>query len=374
VRQLHKTVHSVAQLEEEIRKLKVLHAYNSIGYYLNPISVSFNDFEGKKAGWQVSDNILIGSDLVFDIDARDRTLIRAKRDAIVCYDWLREKGYEAFTVFSGRGFHIRVTKHDLNPKLEHPQDRLKEHRRVRQPLVDELRKLGVEFDAEVTLNPKGIIRLIGSVHGLTGHVVSRVDDLDGFDVRDVERLPFETSSSPATPKRRMTAVVSAQEPSATAQLDSGCPHVRSPTIFPYISTRINGTKNRHALLLRFPLTASKAEIKRKLNRLLRDEALAPFVMFQSNSAYFAFSPSAVEIEHIPRLLKCLPEGRAAYSKFHRRLLPLPVHFIGKVGKNNPRAMVSRSHITHLRYAYGLRIQGVPCGNVLLPFGVAGLRS
>jgi len=171
--------------------------YHSIAYFCNPSTVSFNDFRGKKAGFQQADNLLINGDLVFDIDARQRSLLSARDDALGCRDWLLQMGYSPVVVFSGRGFHLRVLKHDLGLKAEKPQERIREYRKLRVPLVSEVKSRGVQIDSEVTLNPKGLIRLIGSVNTKTGTTVVTVDSLDRF---DVERVPSNITHSPATPK------------------------------------------------------------------------------------------------------------------------------------------------------------------------------
>ena len=368
VRQIRDQIRDLSELEALINKVGNVDVYHSIAYYSNPSRVSYNDFRGKKAGYQQADNLLINGDIVFDIDARNRSLSSARTDAIECRDLLLEKGYLPIVVFSGRGFHLRVLKHDLELKEELPQNRLGEYRKLREPLVSEIKSKGVEIDSGVTLNPKGLIRLIGSTNSKTGTIVALVDSLEKF---DVERMsPIATQGSATLRgndiRRKKKDQDSPAGPGLSEQADI-------PTQFLFIGTQVIGTVNRETILLRFPAETPLDIIRDQLGRFLEKHNLAPFSLFESlgyDRAYFALSPSAVEKEHLPKLLRNFPEAKAAYQRFSNRHLPLPVRYICEVGSwNDKNCVVSLAHSNLLRRITSCKNASIICGNPLLNVGI-----
>lgn len=219
MRQIRHQIHSLSKLQDIIEHAKPLDIYHSIAYYCNPSRVSFNDFRGKRSGFQQADNLLLGGDLVFDIDCGKQGIELARNNALTCRDWLMDKGYRPITVFSGRGFHLRVNKHDLQLTKERPGDRLVEYRRLRVPLIKELRSLDVRVDAEVTLSPKSLIRLIGSTNSKAG-TEAAVVDLDRF---GVERVSASATQGPVTHRgmtlRRLESQDSETGPRLSEQVD-----------------------------------------------------------------------------------------------------------------------------------------------------------
>jgi hypothetical protein len=370
MRQIRDQIRCLSQLENIIQRAKPLDVYHSVAYYCNPSTVSFNDFRGKRSGFQQADNLLLGGDLVFDIDSRENDIRFAKKNALTCRDWLLERGYRPITVFSGRGFHLRVSKHDLELTKERPSDRLTEYRKLREPLIQELLLLDVHADAEVTLSPKSLIRLIGSTNSKTA-TEATVIDLGRF---DVERVSASTAHSPATPQgndveRRMEYQDSETGPMLSEQADT-------PTQSLFLGTQVFGTTNRQVILLRFPFGAPIELIKFRLEHLLRTSQLAPFTLLESLSqdhSFYALSPSAVESEHIPRLLKDFPEAKASYARFLTRHLPLPVRYVCEIGhwtEKNERLPLSRAHTNVLKKMFGTGAEGIMCGNSCLRLGVS----
>jgi len=368
VRQIRHQIRDLSELEALVNKVGNVDVYHSIAYYYNPSSVSYNDFRGKKAGYQQADNLLINGDIVFDIDARNRSLSSARTDAIECRDLLLEKGYSPIVVFSGRGFHLRVLQHDLELKEELPQNRLSEYRKLREPLVSEIKSKGVDIDSEVTLNPKGTIRLIGSTNSKSGTIVAVVDSLEKFDVERVSAIVTQGSATLRgnDAKREKKDQDSPSGPGLSEQADI-------PTQFLFIGTQVIGTVNRETILLRFPAETPLDIIREQLSRFLEKRNLAPFSLFESlgyDRAYFALSPSAVEKEHLPRLLRDFPEAKAAYHRFSNRHLPLPVRHICEVGLwNDKNCVVSLAHLNLLRRITGSKNARIFCGNPLLKVGI-----
>jgi hypothetical protein len=231
---------------------------------------------------------------------------------------------------------------------------------------------GVQIDSEVTLNAKGLIRLIGSTNTKTGTIVAIVDSLDKF---DVERVSPIITKSPATQNGNDVVSERNDQDSQTGPRLSEL--ADTPTQFPFITTQVIGTVNRQVILLRFPINAPSSDVREKLLCLQAENCLAPFVVFESFSqfdrAYYALSPTAVEIEHLAKLLKNFPEAKSAYQKFGTRYLPLPIHYVCEVGLRTtgyPTYVLSQAHTRLLnRVVSGLRFEGHTCGNALLKIGM-----
>jgi hypothetical protein len=370
MRQIRHQIRCLSQLDGIIQRAKPLDVYHSVAYYCNPSIVSFSDFRGKKSGFQQADNLILGGDLVFDIDSGERGLGFAKKNALTCRDWLLEKGYHPIIIFSGRGFHLRVNKHDLELTKERPSDRLIEYRKLREPMIQELQLLDVHPDAEVTLSPKSLIRLIGSTNSKTG-TEAAVVDLDRF---DVERVLVSAAHSPATPQgndveRKMEYQDGETGPRPSEQADT-------PTQFLFLGTQVFGTVNRQVILLRFPFGTPIKLIKFRLEHLLRTSQLAPFTLLESltqDRSFYALSPSAVENEHIPRLLKDFPEAKAHYARFLTRHLPLPVRYVCEIGswtEESGRLPLSRAHTNVVKKMFGTGAEGIMCGNSYLRLGMS----
>jgi len=143
-------------------------------------------------------NYCLGGPLIFDIDVKlpkdvplDELLLdEAKCQAVQLLEKLRDElSLTDFKcVFTGRkGFHIYVFDYETrfleewNSNLEMREEFEK---RKREEIVLFLRKHGVKFDFNVTLDVKRIIRLPNTLHGETGLLCKRI----GKTEKDIERF------------------------------------------------------------------------------------------------------------------------------------------------------------------------------------------
>lgn len=110
------SVRSVEDLREQLVRYAPLNVWESANQFLNPSSVGFNDYRGKRAGYQISNNLMLGDGvLAFDVDFHDRSFDEGKADALRILDYLHELGLkEERVTYTGRGFQIIVEKHDLH--------------------------------------------------------------------------------------------------------------------------------------------------------------------------------------------------------------------------------------------------------------------
>jgi hypothetical protein len=222
------------------------------------------------------------------------------------------------------------------------------------------------LDKEVTLSPKSLIRLIGSTNSKTG-TENRVVDLDHFDVERASALPRSPATLHGDDVKKGMKYQDSQTGLRMSELAD------APTQFLFLGTQVAGTVNRNVVLIRFPFGTPLELIRPKLQHLLQTSQLAPFILFESLSqdrAYFALSPSAVEKEHLPRLLKDFPEAKASYVRYSTRHLPLPVRYVCTIGSwRDERLLLSRAHANVLKKILEIEARGIMCGNSHLRVGI-----
>jgi hypothetical protein len=116
---------------------------------------------------------MISCDLVFDIDigGEIKTLEDARQHAVTLHKFLESKRinvrYSAFS--GGRGFHI-VCNDPWKSEIteENPLNREMKAIEKRKWIVKEAKSEGIVFDEKVTVDPRRIIRLPGTINSKTG--------------------------------------------------------------------------------------------------------------------------------------------------------------------------------------------------------------
>jgi hypothetical protein len=307
--------------------------------FLASADVSFNDFKGKRAGYGIANNLLLGDGvIILDCDFHECSFTEAKQDALRIQDYLHERGYPIAQVkFSGRGFQILVVEHDLTLPQAHPKVRFKQYRQKRVPLANDLKQRGIQFDEEVLLNPKTVVRTIGTVNSKSGHVCATLNSLENFSEEDAERMRLP-NFVPVTPSQANDIISSLKSEAAesnwertgrtTQKAKFEQTHPAIPTI--YLGSRAIGTFDRQIIMLRFPSDTDVKVLKERLSRFALNEQLAPFLIFTARKdpeAIYALSPSAIQFGAMRRLLKRFRTDNVAYQKFQRRIAPMKLKFI-----------------------------------------------
>jgi hypothetical protein len=177
------TIRTPEDLKKWCVQLTPLDVFHTVNPFLSPSNVSCTEFNGKKAGWNISDNLLLGDGaLIFDVDYHERGFDEAKRDALGIHDYLKERGYSINqTNHTGRGFQILVTEHDLHLPQIHPKPRFNLYREKRKPIVEDLKQRGIQIDAEISLDAKRVVRTVGSLNATSGHECKVVNNLEKFE-------------------------------------------------------------------------------------------------------------------------------------------------------------------------------------------------
>ena len=162
--------------------------------------------------WSDYGNAFIGQEMYFDVDYEMETFQESAEETLRLaefYDTLDFNGCEKdihFVFSGGKGFHmvdfgfnVRNSYGDTYTKsvediIANEKEKsgkfkgaayaaMKLSRRMKKRLIKRIRKEGILLDYEVTVDPRRIIRLPGTIHGKRGRVcriISR-DDLKEFD-------------------------------------------------------------------------------------------------------------------------------------------------------------------------------------------------
>jgi len=132
---------------------------------------------------------MLSSPLFFDVDSKLSSLDGVKKSvqtAIELIEYIRRKydRHPSWTVFSGRrGFHIYYWDWDDIPKrYQKASERIKHFRKTRQRIAKDLLNSRIMIDYSVTTDPWRVLRVPGTLHGETGLIAIRIDDLRLFNV------------------------------------------------------------------------------------------------------------------------------------------------------------------------------------------------
>ncbi len=158
------------------------HAYFSTSTWLDPQRLGPRDFKkARRAGYVVAHNVFLNQGLYFDIDLK-ASLPEAAQHLLRLRDLLaREWGFEKFqAVYSGsKGFHLYVLDFDIRAFVEQiepePRKREDQHPVAKAQFTEAAVKAGIAVDVAVTLDPRRILRVPGTVHGKTLNLCEPVE-------------------------------------------------------------------------------------------------------------------------------------------------------------------------------------------------------
>jgi DNA primase catalytic subunit len=189
---------------EKLRKWLLRYApldvYYSTSCWLAPERI------GPKDKTPLSDNVLIYSDLVFDIDRTPfskRNIDYARKDTQKLIAFLDKKGIEIkYIAFSGsKGFHV-ICRDPMKYDNPDPRIREAEAKKFREKFIEEIKAEKIKFDEKVTKDLRRIIRVpctINSKKGYVCTVISRAD-LD-LSVNELFKRINKIDNTPMMPER-----------------------------------------------------------------------------------------------------------------------------------------------------------------------------
>jgi DNA primase catalytic subunit len=175
-------IRSAPDLIGHLQRAAPHHVYFTTSTWLDPQRLGPRDFsKAKRGGYQVAHNVFLNQGLYFDIDV-EGDLLTAARHLLLLRDLLAERwGFEKFrAVYSGsKGFHLYVEDFDIRDFVSaveaDPRKREDQHPLVKAGFTQAAVKAGIAVDVAVTLDPRRILRVPGSVHGKTLNLCEVVD-------------------------------------------------------------------------------------------------------------------------------------------------------------------------------------------------------
>jgi DNA primase catalytic subunit len=170
-----------AVLKRHLERMAPHHAYFTTSTWLDPQRLGPRDLKKvKRAGFAVAHNVFLDQGLYFDVDVPG-DLADAARQLLRLRDFLHEQwGFARYrAVFSGsKGFHLWVEDfnvRDFATVEADPRRREEQHPSVKAQFTDAALRAGIVIDAAVTLDPRRVLRVPGTVHGKTLNLCEVVD-------------------------------------------------------------------------------------------------------------------------------------------------------------------------------------------------------
>tara|TARA_Y100000310_G_scaffold341019_1_gene438808 strand:+ start:8803 stop:10074 length:1272 start_codon:yes stop_codon:yes gene_type:complete len=243
-------------LKKWIVKLGGTDIYYSTSRWLNPHRISS---KGGSGTYYIADNLLLGNDLVFDIDAEEpitlKGLNEAKKSASNIYQAMKkEKRYEfqyfAFTGYKG----FRLSYKDTKELPKHPRKRFDCIENDRKDFIESLytniKKTGyyktkMFCDRKITVNPMCVVRVLGTAHSKTGYISTT---LPRTSLRKpvkviLNHIPYIGKKRPVIPLRKMKrGDVNASQPRLEHMGEVVSGLATSPTYKYYITNKVLGIR------------------------------------------------------------------------------------------------------------------------------------
>ena len=171
-------IHTPEQLKKHLDKLMPFDVYNTISWWLNPEylgsrKAQMPKFRSKEAMVEyrtnnLLNNFFLGSDYMMDFDGDDYKSKEEMLDNVKLAKLkLNEMGLHDFTlVRTGRGYQLWVMDFWKWAKIsvKHPRDREYACQKKMVKLTSELRKAGIKWDYNVSIDTRRLARVIKTFH------------------------------------------------------------------------------------------------------------------------------------------------------------------------------------------------------------------
>jgi len=307
-------IRTVDQLQRLLAETTPKHVYVSTGLFLNPANM------GPRMDADYS-CIFLAHNLVFDIDRE--SLSEAKREALKLIRFLEDLGHENLeVVWTGRrGFQIWDLSYQPTVEISDPWNRENAYIKEADRIFKQVEAKGIKVDPSVTVNTRCIVRLAGTIHGLTGLPAIHVDrdKLDNFDIQGLPKI-----QCPTIRKAEMTQPSHAIERQAasTPSWTRGLPETLIEVAF---TNRVQETRS-YVLFLEH---SCLKEAVREADRLQREEGLADLYHFKCTDKIYSICPQIMDTDQLDKILRKTDNPMLKpFRKYGQSIIP-----ITKIGRN-----------------------------------------
>jgi len=294
---------SEALLEHLVRKAPV-DVYYSVACWLNPHLLT------SRVEKDVLKNVIISCDLAFDIDYGEkmRTLEDARQQTITLNEFLESKGIEVrYFAFSGsKGFHI-VCNDPWKDEIAEVNPIKREIKAIekRKKIVNEAKTEGIIFDEKVTVDPRRIIRLPGTINSKTGFVCTVLSKKElESDARKIIKLAKRhTITSPRIPLiREMTMdFIRCKISGLLGRLGVRPTPYQGPCYSTFITSNIPRTRLKIPVL-EFGDQRKMEEITGIIEKVQHKYSLGNIFVFSDGDRITAFSLKALSRRRVEKIL------------------------------------------------------------------------
>lgn len=335
-----------------IVKLGGVDVYYSVSKWMQPHKISAKGLSGT---YHIADNLLIGNDLMFDIDIDKKfsyaRLNEARKVSIVIHDAMKDyKDYDLqYISFTGsKGFRLVYTDNNLGlPKdARHRIDYIEQKRKVF--IVALLKKIeetvsSEQFlfvkkmlDVKVMVNPMCVIRVLGTVHGATGYHSAELTfkQLNQPIKKLLTHVPYIGKKRPGIPrKREMTKEEEIPRP-RLLQSDEDVSGLASlPTFIDeyvfFFTNRVLGIKR--GFIPVFIYQEHQTKWKKEMLALQEKYKLGQLYVFGAGDKIIVISLKTMQKRQLQKILN---ESRSRtkydFRKYSRIYIPLVMNFKEKL--------------------------------------------
>lgn len=254
--------------------------------------------------------ILLDHLIVFDIDVAPlslNNLEKARSTALELHNYLAEDASIEFLScsFSGsKGFHLFYSDMDREKfAIEDPKQREETVRRSRKQLLTKVLENGFNVDERVTADTRRIIRLPGSIHGMTGYQCTTLtlDHLKKPLKTLLEEIP-RVNTAQKIPKRARRLKKKAKKKPKQRK-----PVVETRSVQQYMveaSTHVPGTKDRSVIMLWLPHAwGTGEEALESALKMANKEKLGQCSFWQQGDSILMLCPLAFPRSQVVKLFK-----------------------------------------------------------------------
>ena len=341
-RKIKRQIKKPEQLMPYIKEYKPLAIYYTVARWQNPKTTG-----PKKIikGYQIADNLILGMDLIFDID-NPKDLDSARKTALKILDIVPNK--LLYIVFSGsKGFHL-VFKDDTKlPK--NPKDRESYLFKKRKDYI--VKHLdNIEFDKEMSFNTRQILKVPGTLTK-TGAIVTKLTKKQlqkPFTYIIKNHISFLSEGKRSGMLRQMTGwkceLPSPRQRALTG--DERSDPISSPNFYieHFITNEILGCKNRFVLFLHYPLETTL--YKRDIKRLMKKYNLGDIFVFKDEQEITALCPRTFQHKRLVKILNASKTTKKyEQGKFRKQFFAVNPNtkIINSFNQSETRARKSKGH-------------------------------
>jgi len=289
--------------KEALRKWLVRYApkavYCTTSTWMNPAKIGKRE-EYSKSQYRIGDNLMIGHDLIFDIDNKD--LETSRKITLQLIDFMEPLGYKVKEIIfsGGKGFHVWFDDPE-KISIADPREREYFYMAHRKEILAKVVNAGIKVDPVVTANTRCIVRVPGTVHWKTGFVAcyckrEEIEKPIGEFLKTVKRVwPEGTFKKEKGDGEKIWGQIT-DNPEYFKMWQGNDSY--------HLSNFVRGTKNRYVLFLRFQYIWLDGVVER-LQKLQERFNLTDVYLYGSDlkHRYTAVCLKTMQPEQIVKIVK-----------------------------------------------------------------------